>query len=153
MSTGRDLIPLINELRSLEACGVLRHAVETARPYLDARTFPLWKRVERLADAGREREASLERALIERELPVDSLTFSPEVSFHHYSTVESLLPELRDHFEACAARYEQIEDMAGGDAKLQLLLDEHRRACLSALHEVDAILSSLPRGAAAGYKP
>ncbi len=153
MSTGRAFIPLIDELRTLAACRVLRHAVETARPSLDARTFPLWKRVERLADAGKEREASLERAMIEREWPVDSLTFSSEVSFHHYSTVESLLPELRDHFEACAARYEQCENLAGGDTKLQLLLDEHRRSCLSALHEVDAILGALPRVAATGYKP
>lgn len=121
------LTAVLNELIATESRSLFRH-LEEAQPYTDARTFPIWKRIQKLAHNSDGHIEVLSALLDDRELQYRPGSFSSDVANYHYTDVRALLPELIAEKEQQVAAYEQAVQHADDDvtARLEPLLTENR---------------------------
>ena len=143
------LTALLNALIATESRSLFRH-LEEAQPYTDARTFPVWKRIQTLAHDSDAHVATLSALLDERELRYQPGSFSSDVANFHYADVRALLPELIAEKEQQIAAYEQAVQHADADvaARLEPLLAENRdqlAQLTAAARELGVSLLRIPR--------
>lgn len=120
----------INDLLATETRSLLSH-LDEAHPHVDARTYPIWKRIRAICRHDEEAHADrLTDLLASLNLPQPPGSFGQDVGHFHYMTVESLLPRLVEEKRRQVQGYERAVQHAHREpivaATLASLLDENR---------------------------
>lgn len=87
------LADILNELLAAETGGLAQH-LDTASPYLSARTYRAWAKLRPMAAVSRRHARQLTQLLADLDLPIRPRGFDPAVAFSHYQSLDSLLPAL-----------------------------------------------------------
>lgn len=87
------LADILNDLLAAEMRGLAQH-LDTASPYLSARTYRAWAKLRPMAAVSRRHARRLTQLLADLDLPIRPRSFDPAVAFSHYQSLDSLLPLL-----------------------------------------------------------
>ncbi len=143
MINARALGDELNRLLATETRTLARH-LEEAPPYISPSTYRVWREIKAMAARSLDHARVLSELLMTLELPENPIPFSSDVARFHYTSVETLLPELIAEKERQVAAYRRAIEHSRGDdrvrASLQTLVDENGSQ-LETLKQADTALA------------